>query len=61
ENGEATAPRCPAAGKRPAKSDNVTSIFCRIKQFRRGATRYDKLSKRFTSFVALTAAFIWLC
>ncbi|OZI15066.1 hypothetical protein CE195_04295 [Sodalis-like symbiont of Philaenus spumarius] len=25
------------------------------------ATRYDKLSERFASFVALTAAFIWLC
>ncbi|OZI14214.1 IS5/IS1182 family transposase, partial [Sodalis-like symbiont of Philaenus spumarius] len=33
---------------------------CRIKQFRRVATRYDKLSERFASFVALTAAFIWL-
>ncbi len=24
------------------------------------ATRYDKLAERFASFVALTAAFIWL-
>ncbi|OZI14315.1 hypothetical protein CE195_09575 [Sodalis-like symbiont of Philaenus spumarius] len=25
------------------------------------ATRYDNLSEHFASFVALTAAFIWLC
>ncbi|OZI14164.1 hypothetical protein CE195_10525 [Sodalis-like symbiont of Philaenus spumarius] len=31
-----------------------------MKQFRRVATRYDKLSERFVSFVALTAIFIWL-
>jgi hypothetical protein len=24
-------------------------------------TRYDKLSERFSSFVALSAAFIWTC
>ncbi|OZI14688.1 hypothetical protein CE195_06955 [Sodalis-like symbiont of Philaenus spumarius] len=36
-------------------------FFCRIKQFRRVARRYDKLSERFASFVAFTAAFIWLC
>jgi transposase len=39
----------------------VERFFCRIKQFRRIATRYDKLSERFSSFVALAAAFIWLC
>lgn len=38
----------------------VERFFCRIKQFRRVATRYDKLSERFASFVALAAAFIWL-
>lgn len=38
----------------------VERFFCRIKQFRRIATRYDKLAERFASFVALTAAFIWL-
>ncbi|GHT95683.1 IS5 family transposase [Betaproteobacteria bacterium] len=32
----------------------------RIKQFRRIATRYDKLAERFSSFIALTASFIWL-
>lgn len=34
--------------------------FCRIKHFRRIATRYEKLAQRFASFVALVAAFVWL-
>lgn len=38
----------------------VERFFCRIKQFRRIATRYDKLADRFASFVALAAAIIWL-
>jgi transposase len=38
----------------------VERFFCRIKQFRRIATRYDKLAERFASFVAPTAAVIWL-
>lgn len=31
--------------------------FCRLKQFRRIATRYDKLAERFVSFICLVAAF----
>jgi len=43
------------------KSRNlVERFFCRIKQFRRIATRYDKLAERFSAFVALTASVIWL-
>ena len=38
----------------------VERFFCRIKLFRRIATRYDKLAQRFASFVALAAAIIWL-
>jgi transposase len=38
----------------------IERFFCRIKQFRRIATRYDKLAKRFASFVALAAIIIWL-
>lgn len=38
----------------------VERFFCRVKQFRRVATRYDKLAERFSSFVALAAAVIWL-
>jgi len=38
----------------------VGRFFCRIKQFRRIATRYDKLAQRFTSSVALAASVIWI-
>lgn len=38
----------------------VERWFLRIKQFRRIATRYDKLASRFASFVALTACVVWL-
>lgn len=38
----------------------VERFFCRIKQFRRIATRYDKLAQRFSSFVAFAASVIWL-
>ncbi len=43
------------------KNRNLVELFfCRIKQFRRIATRYDKLAERFSSFVAFAAAVIWL-
>jgi transposase len=43
------------------KSRNlVERFFCRIKQFRRIATRYDKLAERFASFTAVCASVIWL-
>ncbi len=38
----------------------IERFFCRIKHFRRIATRYDKLASRFSSFIALVAAFVWL-
>ncbi len=38
----------------------IERFFCRIKQFRRIATRYDKLAKSFLSFVHLACAFAWL-
>jgi len=38
----------------------IERFFCRLKQFRRIATRFDKLASRFSSFIALVAAFIWL-
>jgi transposase len=55
-----------SSGPAPFRSPSVQepqlgrALFCRIKQFRRIATRYDKLAERFASFVALTAAVIWL-
>lgn len=43
------------------KSRNlIERFFCRLKQFRRIATRYDKLASRFSAFIALVATFIWL-
>jgi len=38
----------------------IERLFARIKQFRRVATRYDKLASRFASFVALTTSLLWL-
>ena len=38
----------------------VERFFCRIKHFRRIATRYDKLDTRFEAFIAIAAAWIWL-
>jgi transposase len=38
----------------------VERCFCRIKHFRRIATRYDKLDRRFEAFIAIVAAWIWL-
>ena len=38
----------------------VERFFCRIKHFRRIATRYEKLASRFSAFIALVASFIWL-
>lgn len=40
--------------------NRIERFFCRIKQFRRIATRYDKLAERFASFVALASAVIRL-
>ena len=38
----------------------IERFFCRIKQFRRIATRYDKLAKSFLSFIHLACVFVWL-
>lgn len=38
----------------------IERFFCRLKHFRRIATRYEKLAPRFASFIALVAAFVWL-
>src|SRR5260370_21339129 len=44
-----------------ASRNLVERFFCRIKQFRRIATRYDKLSEHFSSFAALASAFSGFC
>ena len=46
--------------KRYRDRNLIERFFCRIKHFRRIATRYDKLAQRYSSFVALSAAVIWL-
>lgn len=38
----------------------IERFFANLKQFRRIATRYDKLASRFESFVVLTASVLWL-
>ena len=37
----------------------VERMWCRLKDFRRIATRYDKLARNFASSVALVAVIIW--
>lgn len=46
--------------KRYRRRNLIERFFCRLKHFRRIATRYDKLAQRFASFIALTAAVVWL-
>ncbi|MBI2309043.1 MAG: transposase [Rhodocyclales bacterium] len=38
----------------------VEPFFNRLKQFRRLATRYDKLANRFNAFLHVACAYIWL-
>ena len=38
----------------------VERFFNRLKQFRRLATRYDKLAHRFNAFLQLACAYVWL-
>ena len=38
----------------------IECFFSRIKQFRRIATRYDKLGESFLSFVHLACTIVWL-
>ena len=37
----------------------IERMFCRLKDFRRIATRYDRLARNFASAVALVAAITW--
>jgi transposase len=38
----------------------IERFFAHLKQFRRVATRYDKLASRFESFVLIAASVLWL-
>ena len=41
------------------RRNRIERFFCRIKQFRRIATRYDKLAMRFAAFILITSALVW--
>ena len=45
---------------RYAQRHPVERLFSRLKQFRRVATRYDKLDKHFLAFIQLAATVLWL-
>jgi transposase len=45
---------------RYAQRHPVERLFSRLKQFRRVATRYDKLDAHFLAFVLLAATVLWL-
>ena len=45
---------------RYAQRHPVERLFSHLKQFRRVATRYDKLDARFLAFVQLAATVLWL-
>jgi transposase len=38
----------------------VERFFCKLKQFRRVATRFDKLARNFLAATALASARLWL-
>jgi transposase len=38
----------------------VERFFCKLKQFRRAATRFDKLARNFLAAIALACARLWL-
>jgi transposase len=45
--------------KRYRERHRIENAFCRLKDFRRIATRYDKLAVNFAASVYLVAAVVW--
>lgn len=45
---------------RYAQRQPIERLFSRLKQFRRLATRYDKLDTHFLAFIQLAATVLWL-
>jgi len=41
------------------KRHRIENAFCRLKDFRRIATRYDKLARNFLASICLAAAIVW--
>lgn len=50
----------PFDAQRYAKRHPVERLFSRLKQFRRVATRYDKLDAHFLAFIHIAATILWL-
>jgi transposase len=50
--------RCPKRIYR--KRHKIANFFCRIKDWRRLATRYDKLGRNFLAATCLVAALYWI-
>ena len=40
--------------------NRIERFFCRLKEFRRVATRYDKLARHYASFLLVACGFIWI-
>ena len=41
------------------RRNRVERFFCLLKQYRRIATRYEKLASRYAAFVLVVAGFLW--
>jgi len=39
----------------------IENAFCRLKDFRRIATRYDRLARNYLASICLVAAIVWWC
>ena len=54
--------RTPRAHDRHAYRERhlIECLFNRLKQFRRIATRYEKLARNFLSMISLATAYVWL-
>jgi transposase len=46
--------------RRPVRGTSGLDYFCRIKDWRRIATRYDKLARNFLAATALVGALYWI-
>lgn len=49
----------PLDAKTYKRRNRVERFFCLLKQFRRIATRYEKLASRYAAFALVVAGFIW--
>ena len=49
----------PVAQLRALERNLIERFFCKAKEFRRLATRYEKLLERFASFILIVAGMLW--